>query len=347
MADRAARLAAHELERIRVLLLRHHAAAGAERVGQLEEPVLVAAEDDQVLGQPAEMHHRQRARVQERRGEVAIRRGVDAVGDDAREAEVARERVDVDRVARAGDRAGAERQRVGFGARRREALVVAAERRGVRQKEMRDEHRLRRPEVRVRRHQRVARRRGLRRRAPRRRAASACCSAGMRRRRYSRRSSDTCSLRDRPVCSRRPASPSRSTSSRSTKLCTSSSGPATKAGFATALLEDLGQRGVDRRASSAREHAGLRERPRPRQAARHVVFEQAAIEAERGAEFEGGGIGRRVEPAGPESSHQLQSAVVSRQSTASIASSAAGDRRWHAAADCAFERRSRPAGRRS
>ena len=114
---RAPGFPAHELERIGILLLRHHAAAGAERVGQLEEPVLVAAEDDQVLGQPAEVHHRQRAGVEERRGEVAIRRRVDAVGDDAREAEVAGQRVDVDGVARARNRAGAERQRIGFVAR--------------------------------------------------------------------------------------------------------------------------------------------------------------------------------------------------------------------------------------
>src|SRR5262245_2359531 len=61
-------------------------------------------------------------------------------------------------------------------------------------------------------------------------AATLRCSSGMRRRRYNRRSSDTCSLRERPVWSRRPASPSRSTSSRSTKLWTSSSAPLTNAG---------------------------------------------------------------------------------------------------------------------
>ena len=40
-------------------------------------------------------------------------------------------------------------------------------------------------------------------------AAIRRCSSGMRRFRYSRRSTATCSLRDRPVCSRRPASPTR------------------------------------------------------------------------------------------------------------------------------------------
>ena len=83
-------LPAHQLQRIGILLLRHHAAAGAQRVGQLEEAVLVAAEDDQVLRQPAEMHHRHRAGIEEGRGEIAIGRGVHAVVDDARKAEVAR-----------------------------------------------------------------------------------------------------------------------------------------------------------------------------------------------------------------------------------------------------------------
>ena len=52
---------------------------------------------------------------------------------------------------------GAERQRVGFGARAAEPIVIAPKRRDVRQKEMRDENRLRRPQMRERRHQRVAR----------------------------------------------------------------------------------------------------------------------------------------------------------------------------------------------
>ena len=66
-------------------------------------------------------------------------------------------------VARARNGARAERQRVGFGARGRQALVIAPQRRDVRQEEMRDQHRLRRAEVRERRHQRVAGRGRLRR----------------------------------------------------------------------------------------------------------------------------------------------------------------------------------------
>ena len=103
-----------------------------------------------------------RAGVEERGGEIAVGRGVHAVVDDAREAEVARERVDVDGVgvpamaplpsgsASASSRAPPSR------------VEIAPQRRDVRQKEMRDEHRLRRTEMRERRHQRVAGRRRLR-----------------------------------------------------------------------------------------------------------------------------------------------------------------------------------------
>ena len=138
--------------------------------------------------------------------------------------------------------------------------------------------------------------------------AMPCCSTGMRRRRYSRRSSETCSLRERPVCSRRPASPMRSTSLRSTKLCTSSSGPETDAGSRRPSSRMASQAGDDRARVVGREHACRAERLRPREAAGHVVLEQRAIEAERDAEVERSGIGRGVEPAGPErhgSAHQF------------------------------------------
>ena len=81
--------------------------------------------------QPAEMHHRHRARVEEGRREIAIGRGIEAVVDHPREAEIARERVDVHAVGGSGNGAGAEGQRVGFLARAIEARVIAPERGGV------------------------------------------------------------------------------------------------------------------------------------------------------------------------------------------------------------------------
>ncbi len=99
--------------------------------------------------------------MQERRDEIAIARGVDAVEDDAGEPEPLGERVDVDRVAGSGNRAGAERQLVGLGEHRREAEVIAAQRGGVGEEEVGDQDRLRAAHVRVRRHQRIARGVGL------------------------------------------------------------------------------------------------------------------------------------------------------------------------------------------
>ena len=68
--------------------------------------------------------------------------GVDAVGDDAGEAEIAGEQRHVDRVARPGDGAGPERERIGFGPGAREPLVIAPQCRHMREEEVRDEHRL-------------------------------------------------------------------------------------------------------------------------------------------------------------------------------------------------------------
>ena len=79
------------------------------------------------------------------------------------ETEIARERLDVDGVAGAGNRARSERQRVGLGAGGGQPIEVAPQRRHVREKEVRDEHRLRRPEMRIGRHQGFAGRRRLRR----------------------------------------------------------------------------------------------------------------------------------------------------------------------------------------
>ncbi|MNC98927.1 hypothetical protein D3C83_170360 [compost metagenome] len=72
MPERPAGLPAYELERIGIFLLRHHAASGAQRIGQLEELMPFAAQNDQIFRQPAQVHHRHRAGVQERGGEIAI-----------------------------------------------------------------------------------------------------------------------------------------------------------------------------------------------------------------------------------------------------------------------------------
>ena len=57
--DRGARLAPHQLRRVRVLLLRHHRAAGGGAVVQLGEAVLGRRPQHQLLADPRQVHHRQ------------------------------------------------------------------------------------------------------------------------------------------------------------------------------------------------------------------------------------------------------------------------------------------------
>ena len=121
------------------------------------------------------------------------------------------------------------------------------------------------------------------------RCASGRCAAAGRRRRAARR-----------AC-------------RSTKLCTSSSAPSTNAGFGRPRSRICVERGFDRDRLRPAQHAGRAERARPREAAGHVVFEQAAIEAERDAELERVAVGRGVEPAGPESGHRVIGGIGARR----------------------------------
>ena len=145
----------------------------------------------------------------------------------------------------------------------RQPIVIAPQRRGVTQQKVRDQHRHRAAHVRVGRHQRRRRRARPDRRAPRRARGASPAAAESRRRRYRRRSTDTCSLRERPVCSRRPASPMRATSWRSTKLCTSSSSPVDPRRIAPSLLENRGEPVANRVAVVARSARRTRPAPRP------------------------------------------------------------------------------------
>ena len=193
---------------------------------------------------------------------------------------------DVDLVAGAGNRAGSERQRVGLGARAAEPVVIAPQRGDVRQEEMRDENRLRRPEVRERGHQRVA---GVRRLA--------------------RERGDTgrhAALQQRDAPSQIEPEIDRDL------LVARSAGVETPPGVAEPLdeqpldeamdvfvgavdegrirssaIQDVGERRFDLARFVARDDAGVRQRARPRGAPLHVVLEEASIEAKRGAELEG------------------------------------------------------------
>ena len=65
------------------------------------------------------------------------------------------------------------------------------------------------------------------------------------------------------------------------------------------LVEERRQRPLERVRVTGGQHAGVPQRAPPRDAAGDVVFEQTAIETEGGAELEGRGVGGRVEAAGP------------------------------------------------
>src|SRR6202008_2149981 len=65
-------------------------------------------------------------------------------------------------------------------------------------------------------------------------------------------------------------------------------------------LEDRRQRLLDLRRVVVRQHAGLRNGARPREAAGHVVLKETAVEPKGRAELEGGRVGCRVEPSGPQ-----------------------------------------------
>ena len=67
------------IEWIRVLLLRHEAAAGRHRIRKREEPEFLSGKKNQVFRKSRQVHHRQRGGVKKRRHEVAIARGVETV----------------------------------------------------------------------------------------------------------------------------------------------------------------------------------------------------------------------------------------------------------------------------
>src|SRR6185369_4242579 len=80
-------LATYQLERVRILLLRHQAAPCRRGVRQVEEGEFLRCEKNHILGETAQVNHRQRTRVQEGGDEIAITGRIDAVGDDTAESE--------------------------------------------------------------------------------------------------------------------------------------------------------------------------------------------------------------------------------------------------------------------
>src|SRR5229473_61485 len=135
MPDDAAALPAHQLEGIRILLLRHQAAAGRRGVRELEEAELLRRKEDEVLRDSAQVDHPERGGVQEGRDEVAIAADVDAVARDAAETEGLGQGGHVNRITRARNCSGSERQLVRLVENGSQTVDVAAQRGAMRQQE--------------------------------------------------------------------------------------------------------------------------------------------------------------------------------------------------------------------
>ncbi len=72
VAEHAAALAPHQLADIGVLLLRHDARPGRERIVEAREPELRRGPEDDFLGQSREVHHHERAGAMQIDDEVAV-----------------------------------------------------------------------------------------------------------------------------------------------------------------------------------------------------------------------------------------------------------------------------------
>ena len=69
-----------QLRHVGILFLRHHAAAGAKPLREVDELEFLRRPHDQLFAQPRQMHHRNRQRCRTLDHEVTIRDGIQAVG---------------------------------------------------------------------------------------------------------------------------------------------------------------------------------------------------------------------------------------------------------------------------
>ena len=251
------------------------------------------------------MDHYPGARMQEAGHEVAVGGGVEAVGDHPREPEAAGEGGGVDVVARTGDGPRAEGERVGLVARDLEPAMGAAQGGGVGEEVVGHEDGLGPPQVRVRRHERPARR--LR---PAREGvdeghhlvlddgdAPAQVEAEV----------------ERHLLVPRPAGvqPLPGVADALDQLALDEGmdvlvRPVDERGVAAAPVADLDEGVPDCGRVPGRQHAGAGEGLRPREAPGDVILEQPPVERERRLEREDLLVGGAVEPAGPQVSHAMR-----------------------------------------
>ena len=145
-------LAAHELGRVGVALLRHDRGAGGEGVGEPHEAELRRRPQHDLLGEAREVHGADRGRGERLEHEIAVGDGIERVRGRPVEAERRRGHEAVDRERGAGERRGAERALVEAPARVGEAPAVAGEHLDIGEEMVAEGHRLRRLQMREARH---------------------------------------------------------------------------------------------------------------------------------------------------------------------------------------------------
>ena len=278
------RLAADQLERIGVLLLRHQAGAAGHAIAQLQPAEFLAGIEDPVFRQAAEVDHRDRGGVEEVQREIAVGGNVHAVAGDGGETQVARHGFAVERETAAGQRAGAERQHVGAGAGLAEALPIAREHFEIGQQVVRPQHGLRAAQMGIAGNHGIRRGFGLAGAARPSRPPPAPRTWSHSSRSQSRVSSDTCSLRLRPVWILSATAPAFSFSLRITSVWTSSSVAPSKNAGAADSARMASNAADDPRALVGRQDAHAFQSAREGLRAADIGIEQTPVEIERARE---------------------------------------------------------------
>ena len=102
-------LSPHQFRHIGVALLRHDGRARGIGIGEGNKAEFPAGPQDQLLGEPGEMHHQDGQRAQQLQGEIPVRNTVHAVEADAVKAEYSCLQVAVGVIGRPRQGAAADR----------------------------------------------------------------------------------------------------------------------------------------------------------------------------------------------------------------------------------------------
>ena len=104
IAEHAAALAADELAYIRVLLLRHDAGAGGERIIQLRKAEFPCAPQDDLLADAGQMHHQDGTVRRRFHAIIPIRYPIHGIVGDLRKTQLLTDKLTVDRIGRGSQR---------------------------------------------------------------------------------------------------------------------------------------------------------------------------------------------------------------------------------------------------